>query len=214
MVWWSIPGLDIKTQIIIYLSIALFFVLYILAFSFGAIKDQMLWKFFRRHYIRAIIIQKDKVLLDKPIKVSGKVDFKEGDNTYTIDHSCVYLLNGKIPVLIYEAGDPQPKNVLSETVEQLLNCPECKSEILMTFKKPVFPSGEELDNMMMRAKSAGLIKGLMKELPFLINLLYVIIGVCIVVVLGIYLLYDQLPTKIVDMLLPRIQEAVNRVIIT
>jgi hypothetical protein len=168
----------------------------------------------RKDYIRALIIYKDRILADKPIKVKGQVDFKDGDRTYTIDHNCVYLLNGKTPCLIYEADDPQPKNVLSNQVEELLSCPDCKSEFSITFRKPVFPSGEELDNMMMRAKSAGLIKGLMKELPRLILLLYLAIGAGVIACGGIYILYKQLPQVIVSQITPIIQQAIAGVIIT
>lgn len=207
-------ALDTQTQIILYLGSFSAILLYIVIFAFKDIKERFMWTYMRKDYIRALIVFKDRILSDKPIKVKGQVDFKDGDRTYTIDHNCVYLLNGKTPCLIYEADDPQPKNVLSEKVEELLNCPDCKSDILLTFRKPVFPSGEELDNMMMRAKSAGLMKGLMKELPRLILLLYLAIGVGAIACGGIYILYKQLPPMIVTQIAPLIKEGISGVIIT
>lgn len=205
--------IDLQTQIIIYLSVFAGLLLYMFIMFFRDIKEAILWRFFRKDYLRAIIVFKDRIISDKPIKVKGKTDFKDGERTYTIDHNCVYMTNGKTPTLIYEADDPQPKNVLSNIVEEVLKCPDCNSEILMTFKKPIFPSGEELDNMMMRAKSAGLIKGLMKELPRIMMLLYLSIGVGIIVGGGIYMLYNDLPKKIVEYATPIIQEMVKSVII-
>lgn len=206
-------ALSSSTMILTYLSMFCLILLGIIVMFFKAIKEAYLWKYKRTDYIRAIIIYKDKILIDKPIKVKGQVDFKEGERTYTIDHSCVYLTNGKTPTLIYEADDPQPKNVLSEVVQQLLKCPSCNDDIELTFKKPVFPSGEELDNMMMRAKSAGLIKGLMKELPRLIKLLYICIGVGVIAAGGSYLLYKELPNKIAEILVPKLEGIIRGVIV-
>jgi hypothetical protein len=205
--------MEMLMQIVIYLSVFASILFYIVLFAFKDIKERFLWTYFRKDYIRAIIIYKDRIMSDKPIKVKGQVDFKDGDRTYTIDHNCVYLHNGKTPCMIYEADDPQPKNVLSEEVEQVLKCPDCESEITLTFKKPTFPSGEELDNMMMRAKSAGLIKGLMKELPRLIMLLYLAIGVGVIAVGGIYILYKQLPEAITTALLPQLKAIITGTII-
>jgi len=205
---------NLEGLFIIYL---LFMVLIMGVFIFmfwKPLKEAIIWKYFRKNYIRAIIVYKDKVISDKPIKVKGSVDFKDGDRTYTIDHSCVYLTNGTQPTLIYEADDPQPKNVLSELVEEEVKCPDCNHDVLLTFKKPIFPSGEELDNMMMRAKSAGLIKGLMKELPMIIKLLYICIGAGIVAGGLGYLIYQNMPDLIAEKIAPICRSAVQGLILS